>query len=109
MDIKRVIQDSLKIPVIRLFEPIAPPCATYYPVNDTTALAGDGKEEETSESYQIDIWDRDREEVKTKGRRLKASLMMAGEPITVPDITYQYDNNGKMWRATLAFSTLREE
>lgn len=109
MDIKKIIQENLNIPVIQLFEPILPPCATFYPINDSTGLAGDGKETETLESFQVDIWDRDRGTLKSRGRKLKAAIMMEENPTTIPEVTYSYDNNGKMWRAMLTFSVLREE
>ena len=108
-DIKKIILDSLRIPVIDLFDPILPPCATWYPTNENAGLNGDGKEEERLESYQIDVWDRDREMVRTRGRKLKAELMMMGEAMSIPDLSYQYDNNGKIWRATLTFSLIGKE
>ena len=45
-DIEKVIKDTLNIPVIELFEPVLPPCATWYPLSDGTGLQGDGKETE---------------------------------------------------------------
>ncbi len=108
-DIKKMITEALHIPVINLFDPILPPCATWYPINEITGLTGDGKEEEILESYQIDVWDRERDTVKTRGRKLKAELMMSEEPISIPDLSYQFDNNGKIWRATLTFSLIGKE
>lgn len=109
IDIKGIIDSTLKIPVIELFEPILPPCATWYLFDESVGLSGDGKEEETLENYQIDIWERNRDMLKIRGRRLKTELMLSGVPISIPDLSYQYDSNGKIWRAILKFSELRKE
>lgn len=38
IDIKETIKAALQIPVIELFEPILPPCATWYPVLDRSEI-----------------------------------------------------------------------
>ena len=55
MEMKSLIEESLKIPVIELFEPIIPPCATWSHLSDTSGLEGDGAESEGMEGYQIDV------------------------------------------------------
>lgn len=106
-DIEKMIRDTLGIPVIELFEPVLPPCATWYPLSDETGLEGDGKEAEEVSEYQIDLWDRDRERVRENGRRLKRVISQL-ETAAIPDLSYFYDNNGKMWRAMLTFSEVRK-
>ena len=107
MDLKKIIEDTLSIPALEAFRPVNPPCATYYPVADENGLSGDGSETEEVERYQVDIWNRDRETVKKMAKSLKSSLILSGS--SIPYISYSYDNNGKMWRATLTFSQVREE
>lgn len=109
MDLKKIIEDSLNIPALEAFRPVIPPCATYYTVVDENGLFGDGQEEEGIESYQVDIWDRNSDSVKQMARTLKASLVSPGIGASIPYVSYLYDNNGKMWRATLTFSCVREE
>jgi len=106
MEIKSLIVESLKIPVIELFEPIIPPCATWSHLSDTSGL--DGAESEGLEGYQIDVWDRNRETIKTRARKLSDDIQ-ANASTTIPDITYMYDTNGKVWRAMIQFSKTREE
>lgn len=107
-DIEKMIKDTLNIPVIELFEPVLPPCATWYPLSNGTGLQGDGKETEEVDEYQIDLWDRDRDRVRKHGRKLKGAISQM-ETATIPDLSYFYDNNGKMWRAMLTFSVLGKE
>lgn len=108
-DIKKLIEDTLSIPVIELFDPILPPCATWYTTMDATGLAGDGEETEGIESYQVDLWNRNQNDVRRQGRRLKKALTETGIADSVPEITYTYDNNGKLWRAMLTFSRIGKE
>lgn len=107
-DIEKVIKDTLNIPVIELFEPVLPPCATWYPLSDGTGLQGDGKETEEVDEYQIDLWDRDRERVRENGRKLKEAIL-SNPDVSIPELSYFYDVNGKMWRAMLTFSEVRKE
>lgn len=109
IDIANLIKTTLKIPVIELFEPILPPCATWYPIVDTTGLAGDGKETEGIEGYQIDVWDRDKKEILVYGRMLKEALKANDENVSIPELSYIYDTNGKMWHAMLTFYAIRKE
>ena len=108
MEMKSLIVDSLKIPVVELFEPIIPPCATWSHLSDTSGLDGDGTESEGLEGYQIDVWDRNRETIKTRARKLRDDIQ-ANASTTIPDITYTYDTNGKVGRAMIQFSKIREE
>lgn len=107
-DIKKIIETVLNIPVMELFEPILPPCATWYPVSDRTGLEGDGRQTEEVSDYQIDLWDRDRNRVRTKGKKLKEALL-AYDEVSIPTLSYLYDTNGKMWRAMLTFSAVGKE
>lgn len=107
MDLKKIIEDTLDISVIEAFYPVIPPCATYYLATDENGISGDGQEEEGIENYQIDIWDRRRDFVVKGAKKLKSELAAHG--VTIPNISYSYDNNGKIWRATLTFSCIREE
>lgn len=109
MEVKEIIKISLNVPVIELFEPILPPCATCYSVRDSTGLSGDGDETEIIETYQIDIWDRRRQFVQSSARKLKLALKTAELQMTIPEISYTYDNNGKIWRATLTVSMIGKE
>lgn len=109
MLMKELIENVLKIPVIDSFNPVLPPCATYYLATEESGLTGDKNETETIETYQIDIWDRNREEIKGRARKLKSELISLIYSATIPDISFSYDNNGKTWRATLIFSMVREE
>lgn len=108
MEIKSLIVESLKIPVIELFEPIIPPCATWSHLSDASGLEGDGTESEGLEEYQIDVWDRSRETIKTRARKLSDDIQ-TNASTTIPNITYMYDTNGKVWRAMIRFSKIREE
>ena len=107
MDIKKIIEETLKIPVLESFRPVIPPCCTYYPISDDSGLVGDGEETEEIERYQVDIWNRDRETVKKMAKSLKSSLILSGS--SIPYISYSYDNNGKIWRATMTCSHVGEE
>lgn len=108
MELKQVIKESLGIPVVEGFSPIHPPCATYYLVSDNSVLVGDGESTEETESYQIDIWCRNRTEVCRLTRMLNTTLInIKGN--TIPTVSYYYDNNGKTWRGNLFFEHLRED
>lgn len=107
MELKKIIEDTLNIPVIEAFYPVIHPCATYYLATDENGISGDGKEEEGIENYQIDIFDKSRGFVVKGAKKLKSELSSHGS--SVPNISYLYDNNGKTWRATLTFSCVREE
>lgn len=96
-DIKKIIETVLNIPVVELFEPILPPCATWYPVSDRIGLEGNGRQTEEVSDYQIDLWDRDRNRVREKGKKLKEALL-AYDEVSIPALSYLYDTNGKMWR-----------
>ena len=108
IDIKTTIENTLGIPVIELFEPVLPPCATWYPISDTSGLEGDGKQTEEVSGYQIDLWDRDRERVRENGRKMKEAIL-SNPDVSIPELSYFYDVNGKMWRAMLTFSEGRKE
>lgn len=108
IDIKETIKVALQIPVIELFEPILPPCATWYLVSDHSGLEGDGKETEEISDYQIDLWDRDRSRVRARARKLKEALALYNGA-SIPELSYLYDTNGKMWRAMLTFSVVGKE
>lgn len=107
-DIKKIIETVLNIPVVELFEPILPPCATWYPVSDRSGLEGDGKETEEISDYQIDLWDRDRNRARERGRKLKEAFLTRND-VSIPELSYFYDTNGKMWRAMLTFSVIGKE
>ena len=108
MELKKLIEDNLRIPVIETFSPIIPPCATWYLVTDEAGIYGNGCEEETEEQYQVDVWGRDRSQVATHTSVLKKAIMQYRH-VTVPSISYTYDTNGKMWRGTISFYHVREE
>lgn len=108
IDIEATIKNTLGIPVIELFEPVLPPCATWYPISDNSGLEGDGKQQEEVSEYQIDLWDRDRGRVRENGRKLKAAIL-SNPDVSIPELSYFYDVNGKMWRAMLTFSEVRKE
>jgi hypothetical protein len=108
IDIKETIKAALQIPVIELFEPILPPCATWYPVLDRSGLEGDGRQTEEISDYQIDLWDRDRNRVRARARELKEALTLY-DGVSIPELSYLYDTNGKMWRAMLTFSVIGKE
>ncbi len=105
-DLKKCIQESLNIPVIELFEPVIPPCVTYYLLDVESALAGDGKEKETGGRYQVDVWDKSRNSLESRAKKLKKDLTDGGIAATLPLLSFLYDNNGKVWRATITFSCL---
>ena len=107
MDLKKIIEETLNIPVLEPFRPVIPPCSTYYPISDESGLVGDGDETEEIERYQVDIWNWERESIKKMAKSLKSVLVSSG--CSIPHISYSYDNNGKMWRATITFSQVREE
>lgn len=107
MDLKKIIEDTLSIPALEAFRPVNPPCATYYPVADENGLSGDGSETEEVERYQVDIWNWERESIKQMAKLLKSALVSSGG--SIPHISYYYDNNGKVWRATMTFSYVGEE
>lgn len=94
MNLKAIIEKSLEIPVIELFEPILPPCATWMTLAEESALSGDGEETETAENIQIDIWSGNRNEVKKMARKLKSDIQREAV-MTIPDISYMYDENGR--------------
>ena len=60
MELKKLIEDNLRIPVIETFSPIIPPCTTWYLVTDEAGIYGDGCEEETEAvSYtHLDVYKR---------------------------------------------------
>lgn len=107
MDLKKNIEETLNIPVLEPFLPVIPPCSTYYPISGESGLVGDGDETEEIERYQVDIWNRDRETVKKMAKSLKSALILSGS--SIPYISYSYDNNGKIWRATMTCSYVGEE
>lgn len=107
MDLKKIIEETLNIPVLEPFRPVIPPCSTYYPISDESGLVGDGDEIEEIERYQVDIWNRERESIKQMAKLLKSALVSSGG--SIPHISYYYDNNGKVWRATMTFSYVGEE
>lgn len=107
MDLKKIIEDSLNIPALEAFRPVIPPCCTYYPISDDSGLVGDGEETEEIERYQVDIWNWERESIKQMAKSLKSVLVSSG--CSIPHISYSYDNNGKVWRATMTFSYVGEE
>lgn len=110
MDLKNIIEQSLHIPVIDLSKPVHPPCVTYYPLTEEAALTGDGEETETVEGYQVDIWDQQRETVKERTKKLKVDLQKSiATGMSIPETLYQFDANGKLWRATIVLNVLREE
>ena len=109
MDVRQIIEASLNVPVIEPFSPLLPPCVTLNAVSDGAGLAGDGIETEGIEEYQVDVWDRDKDSAKAMAKKLKTDLMAADSHLTIPNIAYSYDNNGKVWRATLTFSVIGEE
>ena len=109
MSLKGCIEAILKIPVLEHFEPVLPPCATFYQVSDLTGLAGDGEETEGMESWQAEIWCRKSGEAERYAGLLKRELRSRLPSATVPQISYTYDNYGKVWRASVAFQNVREE
>lgn len=109
MDIRRIIEASLNVPVIEPFSPLLPPCVTFNAVGEGAGLAGDGTETEEIEEYQVDVWDRDKDSVKAMAKQLNSDLMAADSHLTIPNIAYLYDNNGRVWRATLTFIVVGEE
>lgn len=108
MNLKKIIWDNLKIPVIEDFAPIHTPCVTFYSSNDSTALIGNGNPTEETETFQIDIWCKKNTEVKKYTRMLKA-IIQETKGCTIPIVFYSYDNNGKTWRGNITFEHLRED
>lgn len=107
MDLEKRIVDTLQIPMVRAFCPIIPPCVTCYVAGNDSALFGDGQETEGTETYQVDIWDKNEDTVRDLAKKLKRMLVSC--EYAVSDLSYMYDNNGKLWRASLMFTTIDEE
>ena len=107
MDLEKLMVDTLQIPMVKAFQPLTPPCVTCYAASDETALFGDGKEAEMIETFQVDIWDRNENVVKILAKKLKRRLI--ADEHAVSDVSYLYDNNGKVWHASLTFTVISEE
>lgn len=108
MDIESLIKTTLNIPVIDLSEPILSPCATWYKSLEETELAGDGKERESSDTYEIDIWCEERDLSTSYASSLKQAIVSTNY-CTIPSIQISFDTNGKVWRANLNFKKLKED
>ncbi|MDR0925742.1 MAG: hypothetical protein LBN31_15475 [Hungatella sp.] len=108
MDIENIIKTVLNIPVIELSQPILPPCATWYKLFEEPELSGDGEVTEESETYEINIWGKAREDVINKTGLLKKSLIGI-KYNTFPNVTYSYDTNGKSWRGMINFKHMKED
>lgn len=108
MDVESLIKTTLNIPVIDLSEPLLFPCATWYKSMEDSELSGNGKETETSETYEIDIWCQERELAASYASSLKNAIASLAY-CTVSQIMISYDNNGKVWRANLNFKYIKEE
>ena len=108
MDIEQIIKATLNIPVIDLPKPILPPCATWYQSFEEPELSGDGEVTEESETYEIDIWGKGRQDVINKTGLLKKALINI-KYNTFPNVTFSYDTNGKMWRGNLNFKHVKED
>lgn len=108
MDIEQLIKTVLNIPVIDLSKPILPPCATWYKSFEEPELSGSGEVTEESETYEIDIWGKGRQDVISKTGLLKKALINI-KYNTFPNTTFSYDTNGKMWRGNLNFKHVKED
>lgn len=108
MDLKIIITDTLHIPVLEPVDPILPPCAGYYMIGEKTELIGNAEEQESSEEYIINLWMKERHEVREKAGILKKTISQY-DGNTIPTTEYSYDINGKLWRATLKFNHIKEE
>lgn len=108
MEVKKLIRESLNIPVIDLHEPVIPPCCTYFLQSERAELYGDGKDREEAGEHVIDVWCKDRKETIEKSNQLKDRILM--HPYCVMSgIEYTYDTNGRIWRGTIQFSCIKEE
>ena len=108
IDIKKIIEIALNIPVIELSDPVLPPCATWYRSFDAEELSGNGSMTEESETFDIDIWCDTREESENYAHLLKIALLNI-KYIMYPALAFSYDTNGKMWRANFNFKHIKEE
>lgn len=108
MNVEQLLKVNLKIPSVEAFSPIIPPCFTWNRITENPGIMGDGKESETVVQFQVDIWGRKRGDVE-RMTRLAKRLIDAEPYTTVPAISYGYDVNGKLWRATIYFSNIEEE
>lgn len=108
MDIEQIIKTTLNIPVIDLSKPILAPCATWYQSFEESELSGNGEVTEESETYEIDIWGKGRQDVINKTGLLKKALINI-KYNTFPNVTFSYDTNGKMWRGNLNFKHVKED
>lgn len=109
MDIKNIIETTLNIPVRELSDPILQTgCATWYKSFEEPELSGNGEVTEESETYEIDIWGKGRQDVINKTGLLKKALINI-KYNTFPNVTFFYDTNGKMWRGNLNFKHVKED
>ncbi len=108
MDIEQIIKTTLNIPVIDLSKPIMAPCATWYQSFEESELSGNGEVTEESETYEIDIWGKGRQDVINKTGLLKKAFINI-KYNTFPNVTFSYDTNGKMWRGNLNFKHVKED
>ncbi|HBD01629.1 MAG TPA: hypothetical protein DC053_23360 [Lachnoclostridium sp.] len=109
MDIKQIIETTLNIPVRELSDPVIPSgYATWYKPYEDPELSGNGGVTEESETYEIDIWGKNRQDVNSKTGLLKKALINI-KYNTFPRVTISYDTNGKMWRGNLNFKHIKED
>lgn len=109
MDIKNIIETTLNIPVREMSEPVLQTgCATWYKSFEEPELSGNGEVTEESETFEIDIWGKGRQDVITKTGLLKRALINI-KYNTFPTATFSYDTNGKMWRGNLNFKHVKED
>ena len=108
MDIENLIKTTLNIPVIDLSKPILPPCATWYKTFEGPELSGNGEVTEESETYEIYIWCKKREDTVNKTGLLKKALIGI-KYNTFPIVNFSYDTNGKSWRGMINFKHIKED
>ncbi len=109
MDIKNIIESTLNIPVRELSEPaLQTGYATWYKSFVESELSGNGEVTEETETYEIDIWGKGRQDVINKTSLLKKAIINI-KYNTFPNVTFSYDTNGKMWRGNMNFKHMKED
>jgi len=72
------------------------------PVYIETALKGNGKPEEIATHYQLDFFFKSKGEVMAKAK----SLIMALEDYPTTDLSFNWEENARLWRATVSIETI---
>lgn len=105
-EMKEQLGRLLGIPVLDETENLRPPCITISLYAEAPIIFGDGAAEAWGASYQADIW----AERKSRMMELKEELRKWAEGRhTAPSISYGYEPEAKLYRATLTFEALKGE